>query len=442
METEVKTLLTKLAEKPLLLAPDGVENFAACLEGVVKHEHGEKMMQEMKPLHQMAVQSDHEFFGPDEWARPYVVVDGILQIPVMGALLNRFTRQIGTYATGYQYIERAFFRGVDDPQVKGIALVIDSNGGEAAGCFELVDKLYAARGTKPIKAFVADRAYSAAYAIASAADEIVVARSGGTGSVGVMTMHVSLAGALEQNGIEVTFIFAGKHKVDGNRFEPLKSDTKKRMQKQIDRLYGEFTETVARDRKMSDDAVRDTEALTYDAQESIDIGFADREGELEDEMIAFSEAVDLVKREDEMTGKTEQQTPPAGTFTQADVDTASASAASDARKAERARFTAVTSNAAYKGREALASKLLETDMTAEAIVAALDAAPAAAAPAPTKEAPKGGADQFVQHMNNDSHPNVEGTSAQTEEEDTPEAHAKRILQAYASAGGAVRKTAH
>ena len=57
-------------------------------------------------------------------------------------------------------------------------LDIDSPGGEVSGCFDLVDTIAAARGQKPIWSIVDDCACSAAYAIASAADRIILPRDG------------------------------------------------------------------------------------------------------------------------------------------------------------------------------------------------------------------------------------------------------------------------
>lgn len=162
--------------------------------------------------------SDDFWFAPDDYRstyRPYRVKNGILRIPVRGVLLNKFPWQLGGWATGYEYITQAVKRGLDDSDVKGIALEIDSGGGLVAGNFELVDFLHASRGKKPIKAFASDSAYSAAYSIASAADDISVTRSGGVGSIGVVATHVEFSEALKMDGVKVTFIFAGKHKVDG-----------------------------------------------------------------------------------------------------------------------------------------------------------------------------------------------------------------------------------
>jgi hypothetical protein len=46
--------------------------------------------------------------------RPYIVQNGILLIPVKGVLLHDFPYQLFDYATGYEYIGKAFERGLGD----------------------------------------------------------------------------------------------------------------------------------------------------------------------------------------------------------------------------------------------------------------------------------------------------------------------------------------
>ena len=277
-------LLEAIANKPLMIARGQEDFFRASLQHLTSHEKSDLLL--ATPSMQ---NGDFWGEGDDSWFRPYTVVEGILQVPVQGVLLNRFPYQFGRWATGYDYIEQAVLRGLNDSMVRGIALVIDSPGGEVAGCFELVDKLYDWRSEKPLWAFAADHSYSAAYAIASAAGRVAVTRSGGTGSVGVVTAHVDFSGQLENMGVKVTFIHAGKHKVEGNPYQALPEDVRQRIQARIDKIYGVFTETVARNRDMEQDAVRETEALTYDAEDSIAVGFADVIGALVDEMIAFQD---------------------------------------------------------------------------------------------------------------------------------------------------------
>ncbi|WP_274371020.1 S49 family peptidase, partial [Morganella morganii] len=120
----------------------------------------------------------------------YDVLEGIAIIPVYGTLVQKLgTLRPYSGMTGYDGIRRVFLTAINDPEVKGICLDIDSPGGEVAGCFDLVDLVYAERGKKPVYAILSENAFSAAYAIASAADKIYVPRTGGVGSVGVIVIH-------------------------------------------------------------------------------------------------------------------------------------------------------------------------------------------------------------------------------------------------------------
>jgi len=127
----------------------------------------------------------------------YDMAGPVAVIEVQGTLVQRLgSLRPFSGMTGYDGIRQNLFAALDDPNVEAIVLDIDSPGGEVAGCFDLVDTIYAARGRKPIWSILNESAYSAAYAIASAADRIVVPRTGGVGSIGVITAHVDLSQAL------------------------------------------------------------------------------------------------------------------------------------------------------------------------------------------------------------------------------------------------------
>ena len=123
---------------------------------------------------------------------------------------------------------------------------------------EFAQQLFEARGrgTKRIVALVNGMAASAAYWIASQADEIISIPSGMSGSIGVFTAHEDLSVALEQNGVKMSLIYAGKHKVDGNPFEPLSDEHRAFMQGRVDEAYAQFVKDVARGRGVTPAEVR------------------------------------------------------------------------------------------------------------------------------------------------------------------------------------------
>ncbi len=322
---------------------------------------------------------DDFWFDEDDWRatyRPYVVRDGILQIPVKGVLLHNYPWQIGSWVTGYTYIRKAVERGLGDANVKGIALIIDSPGGEVAGNFDLVDWMFEKRGTKPVRAYAMESAYSAAYSIASVADSITVSRTGGVGSIGVVTAHIDVSKLYEDIGYKITFIHFGKHKVDGNPYEPLAEDVKKRIQARIDELGQVFVSTVARNRGMDEQAVRDTEALTFTASQATSNGLADHIGTLDDSVAAFAAELSQDEEDEIMSGQKNTET----AVDQAAVDTAraegfaagKAEGVTEGATAERSRISAIVNSEAGQARPKAALKMATNDkfaaVDAEAIV--------------------------------------------------------------------------
>jgi signal peptide peptidase SppA len=212
----------------------------------------------------------------DAKERGYEVEHEVGIIPVSGTLVHK-NGYVGPYSgvTGYDSIRHSFTMAMSDPKVKAIALDIDSPGGEVAGCFDLCDMIYRSRGVKPIMAIVSEVAFSAAYAIASAADIITVPVCGGTGSVGVVACHADYSQRLENEGVKVTMIHYGAKKIDGNEAFPLSDSALGRLQSDVDKMGEMFVRRVARNRGMSVKAVRDTQAGIYMGKDGVDIGFAD-----------------------------------------------------------------------------------------------------------------------------------------------------------------------
>ncbi|WP_201829590.1 S49 family peptidase [Microvirga zambiensis] len=373
------SLLASFDLQPSLIAVEMKGMFEACLS------RASSILESIEKAEAPAVMADDFWFDASDWRsvyRPYIVKDGVLLIPIKGVLLHDFGYQLGSWATGYNYIWKAFERGLADGNVKGIALIIDSPGGHVAGNFDLVDKMFAARGDKPIRAFAAESAYSAAYSIASVADKIVVSRTGGVGSIGVVTFHIDISKAMDASGIKITFIHAGKHKVDGNAYEALPDDVKDRIQARIDELYGVFVSTVARNRGMDEQAIRKTEALTFTATQALSNGLADEIGSLEDSTAAFAAELFPETEDDEMS------TQDKAAADKAALDTARAEGRTEGEKAgreagvkegataERTRVKAILGSDEAKGREDLASHYaFDTDDAPEKAIAAMAKAP-------------------------------------------------------------------
>ena len=206
-------------------------------------------------------------------------VDGTAIIPVLDTLVNRGAwLDSRSGLTSYEGIAAQLRAAGSDPEVRSVLLDVSSPGGEAAGMAGLSDLIRSVRQTKPVTAFVNDMAASAAYGIASAANEIVVSPTSIVGSIGVVMLHADRSGELAAQGVKPTLIFAGNHKVDGNPFEPLSDAVRADLQASVDAHYRQFLDTVAagRGRKLTADMARATEARTFIGAEAVRLGLADR----------------------------------------------------------------------------------------------------------------------------------------------------------------------
>ena len=241
----------------------------------------QEMLLNRKPLLLEMSAMDDDY----EPRKPYCLVGGIAVVDVSGMLNNRGS----WWGSSYSAIQDEIKRAVDWDQCKGILLRINSPGGETDNAFETADAIEAAGKVKPIWAVASVNCYSAAYLIGSAAERLFVSpKSGGVGSVGVYCAHVEYSKMLSEEGIAITLVCAGKGKTDGNPYEPLDDAAKAKLQAEVDRLYGEFAGSVARRRKMSEDAVRKMGAvLLQGAGAAIGGGLADASATFDETLEQF-----------------------------------------------------------------------------------------------------------------------------------------------------------
>lgn len=229
------------------------------------------------PLTEAAVQ---EQYGTKE-ARPRIRVGSVEVIPVQGVIsqkINMMDNISGPGGTSTELLSQEIQRAIDDKQISAILLDIDSPGGSVFGVQELSDVIMQARDKKRITAIASPYAASAAYWIAAAANELVVAPSGQVGSIGVFLMHQDVSKAMEAEGVQTSYVKAGKYKTEGNPYEPLSDDARAALQDQVNAYYDMFVKGVARGRGVSQAAVKGGfgEGRMVMAADAVKAGMADR----------------------------------------------------------------------------------------------------------------------------------------------------------------------
>jgi signal peptide peptidase SppA len=263
-------VITEIYRKPWAILP---EKFAVIEEIVALRASG-KTFSEKEIRARLAPHL--EAAAGRSGAQTYGVV---AVIPIYGVISQRIS--LMTQVSGGASVEKItsqFRQALADSSVQAIVFDVDSPGGAVEGVPELAEEIFKSRGKKKTVAVANGLAASAAYWLASAAGEFVVAPSGEVGSIGVFCAHEDLSAALEKQGIKISLISAGKYKTDGNSYEPLTPEARADMQAKVNTFYEMFVKDVARSRGASQASVRNGfgEGRLVLASDALKEGMVDR----------------------------------------------------------------------------------------------------------------------------------------------------------------------
>ncbi len=181
----------------------------------------------------------------------------------------------GTSTEGFAAMYRQVMA---DSSIAAVVLDVDSPGGAVTGLHELATEMLALKGSKKVVAVANGTMASAAYWLASAADEIVAIPSANVGSIGVASIYLDDSKAREQDGIAVEVFTSGANKLDVLGLGPLSEDARARVQARVDEAGGWFRSDVAKGRGVSVAEVRAKygEGAVFGAKEAKAAGMIDR----------------------------------------------------------------------------------------------------------------------------------------------------------------------
>ena len=186
--------------------------------------------------------------------RTVTVRNNVATIPIMGPLVPRadlFSEVSGL--TSMEAVAQDFTAALEDDEIGAIILAFDSPGGTAAGMVELSDLIFAARGVKPIISQITDMAASAAFGIATAADEVVTTTTGVLGSVGVIASFLDTSERDAASGIRRIDIVSSR--APKKRADIKTKEGRAQIQATLDDLEGVFIEVLERNRGVSEKTV-------------------------------------------------------------------------------------------------------------------------------------------------------------------------------------------
>ena len=206
-------------------------------------------------------------------------------IPVFG-IIGKHLSMLESMCGGIDVdmIRREIERYVADPEVTDIVLYFNSPGGTVTGVPELSNYIYEASKVKNIISYTESMMCSAAYWIASQTNAIYSSPSSEVGSIGVYSLIVDETMALQQQGINVIPISAGKYKLMGASFIKMNEEEKNMMQEGVNKIYNQFKETVKRKRDVDEECMQ---GQTFDGEECSNNNLTDGSFDNLDELLNF-----------------------------------------------------------------------------------------------------------------------------------------------------------
>lgn len=174
----------------------------------------------------------------------------------------------GAIAKGTTEVERWFYNLADldiigdaiatvsqNPLVKKVIFAINSPGGVCTGVPELAAKIAKLSEVKETYTYVDAMCCSCAYYLASQTGGIAATKSAIVGSVGTYMVNMEYSRQLENAGVTVNIIKAGKFKTMSSSLRPMTDEERDLLQARCDELNDEFIAACKANRKIEDGAL-------------------------------------------------------------------------------------------------------------------------------------------------------------------------------------------
>ncbi|MBX3609117.1 MAG: S49 family peptidase [Hydrogenophaga sp.] len=191
----------------------------------------------------------------------------------------------------------------EDKGAQALVLLINSPGGSPVQAGIINDEIHRLKALhgKKVYAVVEETCASAAYYIASAADDIYVDKASLVGSIGVLMDGFGFTGLMDKLGVERRLMVAGRNKALLDPFSPQDDEQKAYLQAMLDEIHQQFIAVVKKGRgdRLKEDA-NTFSGLVWSGQQAVKNGLADGLGNLDyvaREVVKADDIVDYTQRE-------------------------------------------------------------------------------------------------------------------------------------------------
>lgn len=187
----------------------------------------------------------------------------------------------------------------EDKKVKAVVFRVNSPGGSAQASEAIRHELQLLRAEKPVIASYGNYAASGGYWISAESDYIFSDNSTVTGSIGVFGLVPSIGNAVKKNlKVNIETVGSSSHSDMMSGIRKLDDNEVEYVQRQIEKIYDDFTGLVANGRGLSKDSVDAIgQGRVWAGADALKIGLVDCRGGL-NEAIAYAAAkVGLEKKD-------------------------------------------------------------------------------------------------------------------------------------------------
>lgn len=220
----------------------------------------------------------------------------IAVVPINGIITTSISTGIlGEKTTDSSKILKLLKKINESEDFKALLLEINSPGGSPVASEEISDFVKKINKTKV--AVIRESGASGAYWIATSADRIFASRMSVTGSIGVTASSLEFAGLLNDYNVTYRRLVAGKYKDAGSPYKQLTSEERKLYQDILDAIHENFIKTVAENRNLSEEKVKElATGFVFLGEEAKKLGLIDEIGNKND-------AVSYIERKLNITAK-------------------------------------------------------------------------------------------------------------------------------------------
>lgn len=200
-----------------------------------------------------------------------------------------------------------------DDEIQAGVLLINSPGGMALGQLELTAAAKAFADAKPLTAHIVGCCCSAAYWLASQAQEVYSGPRDDVGSIGVRSLMYDYSAYFSELGVEAVSPATGPMKDLGVLGKPITDDQRDYLQSRVDYLFEDFKAAVVSGRGFNDEqfaAVAD--GRVWFGEQALELGLIDGVQSMEQTLAGAESAPTSVSVPKEPTMADNAKTEPAG----------------------------------------------------------------------------------------------------------------------------------